>query len=183
MSVDWVTTPVYGTWWNDDGTLKAGTFDIRLISRVTNSDADGIFPAQRWKSGELVTTGTQSLSVLCPVSDDAANLPQGFKLSALITFADGSRPELYVFGLPSSLNGLTPPGLNLRSIQLPQDDVEQIGQLIGIPGGVARLDADGDVVDAAGNKVTGGGSSITDNGDGTWTSDGFTDNGDGTWTI
>jgi hypothetical protein len=68
-------------------------------------------------------------------------------------------------------------------------------ETIGLPGGVAGLDADGDVVDSSGRKVKpsivgGGGLTVVEEGDGTvsitvqqGSSSTIVDNGDGTVSL
>lgn len=154
----WNPVRVYGRWRNLDGTLKAGTYKVTLPVRITNSADDVIIPAGVLMQGALQTaSGTApSLDVQVPATDDPDNLPQNWQIQIDITFADGSAAETYRVAVPLALGTTT--GLNLRTVLLPQ--TIPTGQILiaGIPGGLAELDVDGDVVDADGVKVVGGGS-------------------------
>ena len=173
----WNTVPLFGTWRNYDGTLKSGSYKITSSVRVTNTTDDVIVPAGLVASGALnekeATGGgkTYSLYVDVPASDDPDNDVQGWQLTVEVTFKD-SPGERYIVNTPLSAANNAPPGLNLRKVILPQTlPAPQPVLIKGVPGGLAVYDNDGDVVDAAGNKVIGGGgtgggavssSSITD---------------------
>ena len=160
----WNTVPLFGTWRNYDGTLKAGSYKVTSAVRVTNTTDDVIVPAGLVASGtlnekEAVGGGvTRSLYLDVPASDDPDNDIKGWQLTVEVTFKD-SPGEKYTIETPLSSALNTPPGVNLRKVILPQTIPVPASVFIkGVPGGLAVYDADGDVVDAAGNKVTGGGS-------------------------
>jgi len=163
----WNTVPLFGTWRNYDGTLKAGNYKVTSAVRVTNATDDVIVPAGLVASGALnekESTGggkTYSLYADVPASDDPDNDVRGWQLTVEVTFKD-SPGEKYVIDTPLSAATGNPPGINLRKVLLPQTiPVPATVFIKGVPGGLAVYDADGDVVDAAGNKVIGGGGGLT----------------------
>lgn len=153
-TASWGTHRVYGTWNNLNSTRKAGDYVAMLGTRVTNETDDVIVPLGLVASGSLntVNMAAPSLDLLVPANDDPDNTPNGWLISLTVTFSDGAPPESYVLDTP--LGGET----NLREIIFPQEiSGEPNGFLRGVAGGIAGLDADGDVIDADGNKVVAGG--------------------------
>lgn len=161
-AASWGTCNVVGTWHNQDGSNKDGTYTVTVPNRVCNATDDVIIPAGQFAAGELVTTlGQKSLDLDLPANDDPDNSPVDWgQIQVVVTFKDKSKTETYVIDTP--LNGT----VNLRNVVLAANSPTQAPFLVrGVPGGVAGLNADGDVIDAAGDVVGsggGGGSSITD---------------------
>lgn len=149
----WSMTRVYGTWRKLDGTPRPGAYKVTIPVRVVNAADDVIFPAGTFAQGNLVTVdaeGVRSLDIDVPSNNDPDNSPTGWKVTVEITFPDAAG-EKYVIDTPA--DGV----VNLRQVvltsTLPQ---QQALALRGVPGGLAELDAQGDVVNAAGAKVGGG---------------------------
>ncbi len=160
----WNLVRVFGTWRNlADGALKAGTYTIRVVTRVTNSTDDAIIPSGVFATGALSTSGGgPSLSVLTPCTDDPDNA-QVAKVEVKVEFADGSTPERYVLDVPyanrPTADGGNDAGVNLRTAVLadPTTPDPTGAWKVGVANGLARLNAAGQVVDASGTPVTGGG--------------------------
>lgn len=151
----WNTVRVFGTWVNQDGSLKTGTYKVEMPVRVTNATDDVIIPKGVFATGVLNTTpGVPSLVVEIPASDDPDNFPTGFQPILTVTFSDAPG-EVYALDLPVALSG-DPVGLDLRTVVLLDTLPAPVAVLVkGVPGGLAELNADGDVVDADGNVVGG----------------------------
>lgn len=153
----WNRARVYGTWVAPQGdAMRAGTYKVTIPVRVTNATDDVIIPAGTFASGSLNTTpGVPSLDIELPCTDDPDNSPVGWQATIEITFPD-AKGERYVIDVP--LDG---GDINLRSVVLTESLPAPVPVLIrGVPGGLATLDRDGDVVNAAGEKVAGGGDSF-----------------------
>jgi hypothetical protein len=149
----WASCRVYGTWHSPIGDMLTGTYKVSLPVRVTNAPDDVIVPAGVFASGSLaVVDGSPSLDIMVPANDDPDNFPSGFQLQVLITFTGSKTTELYVIDTPSDGE------VNLRTIVLVQSLPAPVPYMVkGVPGGLAELDADGDVIDADGEKVIAGG--------------------------
>jgi hypothetical protein len=158
----WNTVRVYGTWRNLDGTLKDGTFKVTIPARVTSSTDDDIVPAGTFLQGTLQTSNTSnpSVDILVPATDDPDIQTTGWNVQIVVTFTDGSATENYAIEVPYAnrpvVDGGDGAGVDLRNIAL-ATSLPQSNPLykVGVAGGLAQLDANGDVVDAAGNPVTG----------------------------
>lgn len=145
----WNLVTVQSTWHNQDGSKKAGAYTVTIPERIVSVTDDVIIPAGQFTSGELNVSTGPSLSVQVPAMDDPDILPRGKDLVIEVTFTDGSPSE--TFKVSPTLAGGT---LNLRTVPLPSNGSAPSNlAYIGVPGGVAKLDADGDVVDADGVKV------------------------------
>lgn len=153
----WDKTRIHGTWYSHDGTRLPGTYIVTMPARVTVEQGEAIVPAGVYTQGDLNATGTTdpSLDVMVPSNDDPDVTPLGWqvKVEVNLTMPNGARvKENYVIDTP--VGGT----VNLRTIPIPQTiSPNQTMLLRGVAGGVAALDTDGDVIDAAGVKVTGGG--------------------------
>lgn len=162
-STSWNTVRVYGTWHNMDGSLRAGSYKVTIPMRVTNTTDDVIIPSGVFSTGTLnVTPGAPSLDIQVPCNDDPDNSPNGWQPRIEVTLSN-AEGEIYDIdthiGVP----------VNLRTIVLAGTIPVPVDVLIrGVPGGLAELDVDGDVIDASGAKVIAGGG-------GTTTVDGLTD--------
>ena len=159
----WDLVRVYGTWRSQGGALKSGTYKVTVPARITNIANDAIIPAGLFASGSLqvAVDGNPSLDVLVPATDDPDNEQTGWKLVIEVTFPDATA-EAYVIDIPvanrpsgSGGNGL---GVNLRQVALTDQLPQQVAMYkVGVANGVARLNSNGDVVNAAGTPITGGG--------------------------
>ena len=164
----WNLVRVYGTWRGMDGALRAGTYKVTLPARITNTTDDAIIPAGTYASGALQTAvdGSPSLDVLVPATDDPDNAETGWKVSILVSFTDAAA-ELYVIDVPVAnrpvVDGGNGAGVNLRTVVLSASIPQQVALYkVGVPGGLAQLDASGQVIDANGDPVTGTGGGAVD---------------------
>lgn len=159
-SATWSVKRVHATYRNRLSLLKEpGSWTAVASGRIVNTLADGskqIFRAGEIGSGTLnVTEGQPSLSIELPVTDDPDNLPQGGEIVLTVTFSSGGTE---VYHLSPLLSWPADPGLDLATLADPAlVPAAPSYAIIGIPGGVAELDADGDVIDADGTKIVGGG--------------------------
>jgi hypothetical protein len=162
----WNTVRVFGTWRNLDGSLKAGTYKVELPARVTSSTDDDIIPAGTFTTGNLTTSSAPSLSVLVPATDDPDIEQTGWQVKITVSFTDNSAPEVYTIDVPyanrPTADGGNNQGVDLRQVAL-SGSVPQTVALykVGVPGGLARLNDDGNVIDSDGEEVTGAGSAST----------------------
>lgn len=163
-SLSWNLCRVFGTWRNLDGTMKAGSYTVTIPARVTDATDDTIIPAGTFKSGTLQTQSDSipSLDIMVPCTDDPDIQQTGWHVQIVVTFDDKSTSEAYALDVPyadrPTSDGGTGDGVDLRTIALPANlPVTQALYKIGVPGGLAQLNSDGDVIDAAGDPVTGGG--------------------------
>lgn len=161
----WNLVRVYGTWRNlTDGSLKAGTYKVTIPTRVTNSVDDDIIPAGVFASGNLQTVvgSNPSLDIMVPATDDPDTEQAGWTVQIVVSFTDGSITESYSIDVPyanrPTADGGNNQGVDLRTVaisaNLPQT---QATYRVGVPGGLAKLNSAGEVVDADGNTVTGSG--------------------------
>lgn len=161
-SPTWTTRRVYITYRNLlTGLMEPGTWEAVATGRITNTLSDGtrqVFRKGKLAAGSLNTTeGVPSFSTELPVVDDPQNSPQGGEIVLTITFSNGGGSEIFhISPLESWPVGGTDLALLLDPEIVPAAPPFAIK---GVPGGVAELDFDGDVVDAEGNKViaSGGG--------------------------
>jgi hypothetical protein len=155
-SLTWNTKRVFITYRNLlTGSKEAGTWEASATGRITNTLADGtrqVFRAGKVGSGVLnVTDGLPSLDFDLPIVDDPDNSPNGGEITLVITFASGGSETFHL----SPLNTWPDEGTDLSLILDPAIVTSAPPLNVkGIPGGVAALDTDGDVVDAAGRKLT-----------------------------
>jgi len=166
---------VYATWHGQNGQMRAGKYKVTIPARITNHTDDAIIPAGTFDSGDLqsAVSGSPSLDITVPCNDDPDNDQTGWKPIIDITFTDGSTAERYVIDVPYAdrpvVDGGTGLGVNLRTVVLSQQIPQTVTLYrVGVPGGLARLNADGDVVDSEGTVVagSGGGSDGADGADG-----------------
>jgi hypothetical protein len=158
-SPTWNTKRVYITYRNPlSGTLEEGTWSAKSDVRIVNTLADGtkqVFLPGSLGGGQLNTIEGlgPSLSADLPIMDDPDNMPQGGIVTLQITFARGTSE---IFKLSPSLTW-SANGYDLSQILDPTRVASAPTLAVrGVAGGVAALDADGDVVNAYGAKVVGG---------------------------
>lgn len=149
----WDMGQVIGTWRTLNGELHPGKYKVSY-PRVTNVTDDAIIPAGVFAEGLLNTTGSRSLDIALPATDDPDNAQEEFTVTIVITLGQSGGPiETYVVSIPA---GGT---VNLRTI-IPSTaaiPMQQPHLKMGVPGGLAVLDAQGRVLDGDGDPVTGGG--------------------------
>ena len=152
VTPSWDMGQVIGTWRKLDGTLRPGRFKI-TYPRVTNVTDDVIIPAGVFADGDLnVQPGARSLDLSLPATDDPDNAEDAFTITIAITFTDAAA-ETYNVAVP--VGGI----VNLRTIipAVSSIPVQQPQLKMGVPGGLAILDALGRVLDGDGTPVVGGG--------------------------
>ena len=152
------TKRCYATWVKQGGTeMRPATYEVYVPVRVTNATDNVIIPLGVFDSGSLnVTPGLPSLDIQVPCTDDPQNLPAGgWQVKVTVTFNDAP-PEVYYLDVPVAGGDI-----NLRTVVLPASmPAPQPLLITNVPGGLATLDVDGDVVDSTGAKV--GGASTVD---------------------
>lgn len=163
-SLSWQLIDAQGTWNNQDGSLKAGTYKVTVPVEITSQTDRVKIPAGVFKSGPLnITAGSPSFAFQVPCTDDPDNNPQpDWKLLIEINFSDGSPKELYSVYAPyadrPTADGGTGDGIDMvdfvAAAIIPQANP---AYRIGVPGGLARYNDLGQLIDAAGTPVTGGG--------------------------
>lgn len=155
----WGAHRVHGTYRAlADGSLLAGTVTVSLPVDVHNVPQDSIIPKGRHIDAQPLNTteGMPSLDLMVPASDDTDNMPHDFYIEIVVQLT--SPRATYTYRIPTPLGGET----NLRTILDPASISVTQPLILGVAGGVAVLDADGDVLDADGNKVVGGTGSTYD---------------------
>lgn len=179
MASSWNRVRIYATWLEQDGTLKGGKYTVTIPARVTSDVDNVIIPAGVFSSGNLSTQdGTPSLDILVPATDDPDINEVGWKVNLEIKFTSGGI-EKYILDVPyanrPAADGGNDVGINLERYALGAL-VPQSSPLykIGVVGGLAKLNEDGNVIDAFGNVILGGGGT---GGDGTVTVANITDAG------
>lgn len=132
---------------------------VRAAWRAVDAEAED-FDGTAWDVWWDTTVLPAAIFTGFPAADDPDILPRDWQVTVKETLVGATGREYAIQPLLSQLE--TPiPGINLGEIAVPPGSpVIATVYMKGIPGGVAALDADGDVVDAAGEKVTGGGSYI-----------------------
>lgn len=167
-SASWSVRRVYGTYRNVLSlNMEPGTWSASITGRIVNTLADGtkqIFRPGVIGTGALNTIeGQPSIDLQLPVTDDPDNTPSGGAVTLTITFAAGGSETYTISPLESWPVGTTggSGGTDLATLLDPAITPSAPPLVtVGVAGGVARLDADGDVVDADGVKVTGGGAGL-----------------------
>src|SRR4051812_22657036 len=137
---------IHGTW--NRPAPHGGTWRLitpRIGSTVTGAE---IVPPGVWDDGTLVVedTGATSLDIDFPHLEDT--LPADYQLKLILDFAGGDH-EVYALGVNEDTGDI-----DLAPVIIPSEVPDSPASLVrGTPGGVAGLDDDGDVIDAAGTKV------------------------------
>ena len=151
----WDMGQVIGTWRKLDGTLRPGKYKV-TYPRVTNVTDDAIIPAGVFAEGDLnVQPGARSLDLSLPATDDPDNAEAAFIVTVAVSFDDAA-DETYNVAIPV---GVT---VNLREVipAVSAIPLQQPHLKMGVPGGLAVLDAQGRVLDGDGDPITGGGSTV-----------------------
>ena len=150
----WDAVPVTGRWYNQDGTLKPGSYEVTIPVRLTSATGTkAIIPAGQFASGTLNTdSGSPSLSLSVPATDDPDIRETGWKVVVKVTFASGT--ETYNLDVPIAAAGTG--GIDLHDY-VPvagPPPVLAASVKLGLPGGVALLDTNGDVIDSTGTPIS-----------------------------
>jgi nitrous oxidase accessory protein NosD len=152
---------VYGTYRNVLSlNMEPGTWSASITGRIVNTLAGGakqIFRPGVIGSGNLNTIeGQPSIDLQLPVTDDPDNSPSGGAVILTITFAAGGSEVFTISPLEAWPVGTTggSGGTDLATLLDPASTPSAPPYvMLGVAGGVAELDADGDVIDAAGGKL------------------------------
>lgn len=149
----WDPVPVWGEWHTDPitETPSTGSVEFEFLERINSTDGGTIYPHGYRR---LVTLDGQGrIAVAFPGNDDPAIVQKGWSVKVTERI-DGKTAETYYIQ-PSLLHLLlTPAGLNLGTVLKENAQSPSPALVRGVPGGVAALDADGDVIDADGVKVS-----------------------------
>ena len=130
--------------WAVDFTAAANSTAARV--GLTDTEGNVMHPAVVWDSGRLVDG---VLTATVPVGDDPDLRERGWLVRVTVAFDSGPRVYFYL-----STEGLSGETVDIVDLIAPADYPGESGVLIrGVPGGIAGLDSDGDVVDADGVKV------------------------------
>lgn len=153
-TADWDLVPVYGTWEKDPESHAplSGTVQFAISIRINLASGRAIYPMGFTRTATLDETGT--IHTTFPAVDDPNIVQQEWKVKVTEKIA-GQAAEYWIQPRLAHLD-LTPPGLNLGNVIKEEAQTPTAALIRGMPGGVAGLDADGDVIDAFGRKVTGG---------------------------
>ena len=159
ISPSWSTVNVRATY--RDGALPdVGSVVFTFTDRIVSATDDVIFASGASFEAKLgATTGT--ISVDLPCVDDPDVSPNNWSIKVEEKLKSGRGATYYI----KPTLAMVASGLNLRTVlvpgSLPSPDATT---RIGVPGGLAQLNADGNVVDAAGNVVLGGGGVVSSGG-------------------
>lgn len=155
-SPGWDPVPVYGRfriYVDGDGDTDdlpcTGVVEFRLEGRVVRADGGTIWPLGLVRTATLDSQGRVSIPM--PAVDDPA--VRGVKAIKVTEKIVGRTDVTYFIEPRLSDLDKTPPGFNLGDVLVEDAQTGTPALVRGRPGGVAGLDADGDVIDADGNKV------------------------------
>lgn len=147
-SPSWQTIRVFGTFRKLDATPHSGTIEFTFSTRVVSNTDDVIFPAGSVLSVPL--DGSGHVEIQIPAVDDPDNFPANWSVKVTERLAAGGGLTYYIQPTLAMVAG----GLNLRSLVLDSTNSTPAPALTkGVPGGLAALNANGDVVNAAGDTV------------------------------
>lgn len=152
-SPSFAVIPVFGTWRTLNGDPVDGLVRFTVSTRVVSITDNIIFPkGSTWDEPLGKTSG--SISISLPAVDDTDNTPVDWSIHVQEMFSNAQGES---YDIKPKL-AMLPVGLNLRSVIPPGATNDPAESLIrGVRGGIAGLDADGDVIDAFGTKVRGQG--------------------------
>lgn len=143
---------IKGTWTRGEAP-GGGRWTLTVPNRVTGLDGAEIIPKGVYETGDLVAAddGTWTLEAEIPSSAGTLPASPAWQPRLTVEIYDGET-EVYVLDVSGTAT------IELGTLILPQDVDDPVPNLVrGVPGGLAALDEDGDVIDADGNKVSGGG--------------------------
>lgn len=141
---------------DQDATVRAA---VRSAWRAADQAAQGEeFDAAEWDIWWDTKVLPAAIFTGFPASDDPDILQRDWTVTVTEALTGANGRSYAIQPLMAHLD--TPiPGINLGAVEVPPGSPTVPAPVYakGIAGGVAALDADGDVVDASGEKVTGGG--------------------------
>jgi hypothetical protein len=134
---------------------------VRAAWRAADSALPG-FDGSAWDVWWSDTVVPAAIFTRFPASDDPDIVQSGWSVTVSEALASARGKSYSITTLLAQLDS-TIPGINLGAIEVPPGSPTVPAPMYakGVAGGVAALDADGDVVDAAGVKVGGGSGSST----------------------
>lgn len=138
----------------DSATRDAVRAAWRAADEAAAAAAGETFDGAAWDAWwNTMLTGAVFASF--PASDDEDIIQTGYQVRVEERLDSGTGKVYYVEPRLAHL-ALTPPGINLGLIDVPPGSPTAPAPIYakGMPGGVAALDTDGDVVDASGTKLT-----------------------------
>lgn len=153
----WDSVPVYGRWLREpeSGDPMVGSIELLIEERINLADGSAVYPAGFKRTATIGSDGR--ITTTCPANDDPNIVQHGWSMKVIEKFDDGRSGRTYNVQPTLAHLALTPPGLNLSAVIAEASASPTVSSVRGAPGGVAGLDADGDVIDADGVKVTAGG--------------------------
>lgn len=149
----WDSVPVWGVWHTDpiSETPSTGYVTFEFPDRINRVDGSVTYPHGYTRRVDL--DGLGRIATAFPAVDDPAIVQKEWAVKVTENI-DGKQPYPYYIQ-PRLLHLLlTPAGLNLGTVIGSAAQSSSPALVRGVAGGVAALDADGDVVDAGGEKVT-----------------------------
>lgn len=140
--------PVFGTFHQLDGSPHSGFLRFTVMSRVVDNIGNVVFPGGTALELELDETG--HLATTFPAVDDPNNSPNEWLIRVDERFAAGNGQTYFIAPTLAMLAD----GLDLTNVSVRQGASGDPDLVRGVAGGVAALDSDGDVVNAAGAKLS-----------------------------
>lgn len=151
ISPSWSTVNVHANYRVGDGP-DSGSVMFTFTDRIVSATDDVIFASGASFEAKL-GANTGSISVDLPCVDDPDISPNQWSIKVEEKLKSGRGATYYIKPTLAMVAG----GLNLRTILVPASlPAAEATVRIGVPGGLAVYNSDGDVVDAAGNVITGG---------------------------
>lgn len=148
----------------DPATRAAVRAAWRAADEAAAIAAGRVFDGPAWDAWWTVSM-TGAVFASFPASDDPDIVQTGYQVKVEERLTSGTGRTYYIQPMLAHLR-TTPPGINLGLVEVPPGSPTAPAPIFakGLAGGVAALDRDGDVVNAAGVKVTagGGGAATTD---------------------
>lgn len=127
---------------------------VRAAWRAADEAADGAgFDGAAWDARwDQLMAG--AVFAAFPASDDPDIVQQGYEVKVEERLSSGAGKVYYIQPLLAHLDS-TPPGINLGLVEVPPGSPNAPAPIYakGLPGGVAALSVDGDVLNAAGEVV------------------------------
>ena len=148
---------------SQNATVRAA---VRSAWRAADQAAEGAgFDGAAWDIWWDTVVLPAAVFTGFPASDDPDITQRGWTVSVTEALTAGQGKQYAIQPLLAHLANPIP-GINLGTVEVPPGSPTVPAPVYakGVAGGVAALDADGDVVDASGVKVTGGGDVASVNG-------------------
>ena len=152
LSPSWSTVNVHANY-RDGAGPDSGSVLFTFTDRIVSATDDVIFASGATFDIKL-GLNTGSVSVDLPCVDDPDISPNNWSIKVEEKLKSGRGATYYI----KPTLAMVSTGLNLRTILVPASlPAPEATIRVGVPGGLAVYNANGDLVDAAGNVVTGGG--------------------------